>query len=182
MRAAILLLLAAGAASAPWRGFRAILSPMMTHADAKKSCIAQGGQLAKLATLEDLGLLQELTCHEAAHSPHDVWVGAEDSVEEGEWVWPDGSGLSVTDEIWADRQPGWNYRGTEDQGTEDCARAQKRGGPGEDPSHSDWELYDVVCDRRDSVSDIAHFDLSAFVCKINSLEVIPKPSTLNPKS
>ena len=174
MRATILLLLAAGAASALWRGFRAILSPMMTHADAKKSCIAQGGQLAKLATLEDLGLLQELTCHEAALSPYQVWVGAEDSVKEGEWVWPDGSGFSATDEIWADRQPGSYERGTEDLGIEDCARAQKMGGAG-DSFRNDWELYDEVCDRRDRVSDLHYEDLSPFLCKINSLEVTPQP-------
>ena len=152
MRAAILLLLAAGAHAV---GFRAIMSPMMKQADAKKSCVAQGGSLAKLATLEDLGLLQELTCRADGH-PSQVWVGAEYSVTEGEWAWLDGSGLSVTDEIWGDRQPGSDVRA--DEGIEDCALAGTDG----DYYMNGWKLYNVSCDGRSGTFP--------FVCQIDSLE------------
>lgn len=43
----------------------------------------------------------ELTCREASNNTARVWVGAEDNAIEGRWVWPDGSELSDTDEIWA---------------------------------------------------------------------------------
>ena len=159
MRAVILLLLAAGAHAV---GFRTILSPVMKQADAKKSCVAQGGVLAKLATLEDLGLLQELTCSESTGIQSQAWVGAEDRVKEGEWVWPDGSGLSVTDEIWADRQPGSDAAAN--RGIEDCALAAKYA-YNEDATRDSWQLYDEVCERSDGVPH-----LFPFVCQIDSLE------------
>lgn len=157
MRAAILLLLTAGAHAV---GFRAILSPMMTQPDAKKSCVAQGGVLAKLATLEDLALLQELTCSEAAAGPRSVWVGAEDRATEGVWVWQDGSGLSVTDEIWAESHPDYGSP----VGINDCALAEDYlHGP--EMARNGWKLYSVACASSDGTPG-----LFPFVCQIDSLE------------
>jgi len=77
-------------------------------------------------------------------------------------VWPDGSGLSVTDEVWADRQPGTDAEFYKE--LEDCARAAKKG--------NRWQLYDEVCDRRCQMGDeVCEGDhLFPFVCQIDSLE------------
>ena len=163
MRAAILLLLAAGGAHAV--GFRAIVSPLTTQADAKASCVAQGGTLAKVATLADLALVQQLSCN-----PLEVWVGAEDSAQEGEWVWQDGSALSDADAIWSDDATPWRTA------AQDCAVGA--------PDGAGWKIFahDCVC-----CDDEPH--LLPFVCQIGSLETNEmvrcphrEPCTLNPKS
>jgi len=88
--ALLLLLLAAGADA---MAFRAVVYPFLTQPDAKASCIAQGGTLAKV-NKESLASVEALTCLDAA------WVGAEDTATEGTWVWQDGSALSKDDDMW----------------------------------------------------------------------------------
>ena len=151
MRAAILLLLFAAGANAA--GFRAIVSPFMTQADAKTSCIAQGGSLAKLSNDnieivsnlftgfgDDEGWASATTIPEAGRG---AWVGAEDRVAEGTFVWQDGS--SASDAPWRTGEPN-------DHESEDCVATAKWWS-------STWELYDISCES-----------MLRFVCQIDSLD------------
>jgi len=90
MRAALLLLLLAAGTDAA--GFRAVISPLMTQADAKRSCVAQAGFLATISASS----IQEVSeLMNSARTPvYGVWVGAEDRATEGEFVWQDGSAAS----------------------------------------------------------------------------------------
>ena len=150
MRAAIVLLLLAAGANAA--GFRAIVSPFMMQADAKASCISQGGILAKLSD-ENIEMVSNLfagfgvdgwgntgTIPEAGRG---AWVGAEDRVTEGVFVWQDGS--SASDAPWFLGEP--NQRGSED-----CVATAKWWS-------GSWELYDISCDS-----------MLRFVCQIDSLD------------
>lgn len=150
MRAAILLLLLAAGANAA--GFRAILSPFMTQADAKTSCIAQGGELAKLSAsnIEDVsdlfagagdGSYGTSTLPEEGHG---AWVGAEDRATEGQFVWQDGS--SASDAPWFSGEPN-QFEGS----NEDCVATTKW-------FSQSWELYDIQCES-----------MLRFVCQIDSL-------------
>ena len=134
--AALLLVFAAHAHCEP--GYRAIVSPYMTWADAKDSCIAQGGSLASLVP-GHLSMVQTLSCLEFA------WVGATDAVTEGTFLWQDGTTLPSTDIMWGAGQPG----ATEGiyTGHEGCVVLGWVGDP--------EKLHDVPCDQ--------YFP---FVCKI----------------
>jgi len=140
LRSAALLLVFATHAHAV--GFRAIVSPYMTWEDARISCVAQGGSLAKLPSLvSDLSTIQTLSCLEFA------WVGATDEATEGTFKWLDGSTLPLGDIMWGTGQPG----ATEIfSGQEDCVMLGWVGDPN--------KLHDAPCEE--------HFP---FVCQINTL-------------
>jgi hypothetical protein len=150
MRAAIVLLIFADGANAA--GFRAIVSPFMTQADAKASCIAQGGSLAKLSddnieTVSNLfaGFGDDEGWGNGGSIPVDgrgAWVGAEDRVTEGAFVWQDGS--SASDAPWFPGEPN-------QIGNEDCVATAKWWS-------GSWELYDISCES-----------MLRFVCQIDSL-------------
>jgi hypothetical protein len=150
MRKAIALLIFVAGANAA--GFRAIVSPFMTQADAKASCIAQGGSLAKLSndnieTVSNLfaGFGDDVGWCNVGTNPQagsGAWVGAEDRVTEGEFVWQDGS--SVSDAPWRTGEPNGF-------GDEDCVATAKWWS-------GSWELYDISCSS-----------MLRFVCQIDTL-------------
>jgi len=159
MCAALLLLLAAGARRVDAAGFREILFPLMTQTDAKASCVAQGGFLAKLSAsnLQEVTALisrgrftiipQENVTSEKWSWRHAAWMGAEDRATEGEFLWQDGSAAS--DAPWAPGEPNSN-------GDQDCAMLANWEGY---PWLSSWQLWDWSCEST-----------LRFVCQIDSLD------------
>jgi len=145
MRTALMLLLLAAGTNAA--GFRAIISPLMTQADAKCSCVAQVGFLATISA-SNVQEVSELL--NSARKPlYGVWVGAEDRATEGEFVWQDGS--AAFDAPWYPGEPD-SGRGTD----EDCVSMGQWWATWGLPS---WELYDSRCEA-----------MLPFVCQIDSLE------------
>ena len=136
--AALLLVFAAHAHAA---GYRAIVSPYMIWEDARISCVAQGGSLAKLET-SDLATVQTLSCLEFA------WVGATNKSTEGNFKWLDGTALPSGDIMWGTGQPG----ATEIfSGQQDCVILGWVGDPN--------KLHDAPCK-----------EFFPFVCQIDALD------------
>lgn len=73
--------------------------------DARDVCQAWGGDLAKVESVEENALLGE-------HSGQDVWLGASDFEDEGNFRWFDGDGVDAAGP-WAPAQPD-NFEGRED--------------------------------------------------------------------
>lgn len=73
--------------------------------DARDLCQAWGGDLAKVESVEENTLL-------AAHCDEDVWLGASDFDDEGNFSWFDAAAVDA-DGPWAPAQPD-NYEGRED--------------------------------------------------------------------
>ncbi|XP_036389217.1 ladderlectin-like [Megalops cyprinoides] len=70
----------------------------------KKHCLKLGGNLASVHSLSEYQFLQKLTGDPLS------WIGGHDAVEEGQWLWSDGSVFSY--EKWSYPQPD-NYGGDE---------------------------------------------------------------------
>ncbi|XP_036390988.1 ladderlectin-like [Megalops cyprinoides] len=62
----------------------------------KKHCLKLGGNLASVHSLPEYRLIQKFTAAKA-------WIGGHDAVEEGQWLWSDGSPFLYTK--WTPRQP-----------------------------------------------------------------------------
>ena len=139
-------------------GFRAILAPLMTQADAKASCVAQGGFLAKISA-SNIQEVSELISGDSFTIPEDdnvswkqrhaSWIGAEDRATEGEFVWQDGSAAS--DAPWQPGEPN-SWKGL----NEDCAMLARWRAPW---LFFGWKLVDVPCEKT-----------LRFVCQIDSLD------------
>ncbi|XP_029912171.1 galactose-specific lectin nattectin-like [Myripristis murdjan] len=78
-------------------------------ADAERTCISFGGNLASVHSLEELNLLKAWMNRVTSHLAQ-TWIGGHDAVKEGVWLWSDGSSLNFTQ--WAHGQP--NNSGDED--------------------------------------------------------------------
>eukprot|EP00105_Crassostrea_gigas_P045148 XP_019929296.1 PREDICTED: C-type lectin domain family 4 member E [Crassostrea gigas] len=88
-----------------------------TFADALKLCEVIGkqyGRVATLATVDDAGTQKHLANLVAQTNSLEFYIGANDIVHEGTWVWSS-SGQTITYNHWGPTQP--NNRG----GAENCA-------------------------------------------------------------
>jgi hypothetical protein len=74
--------------------------------DGRDLCQIWGGDLAQLVSREETALASE-------HCDEDVWIGARDFEEEGNFRWLDGDELDPEDASWGAGQPD-NYEGRED--------------------------------------------------------------------
>ncbi|XP_036391089.1 galactose-specific lectin nattectin-like [Megalops cyprinoides] len=63
---------------------------------AEKHCLKLGGNLASVHSPQEYHLIQKFTTENA-------WIGGHDAVEEGQWLWSDGSPFLYTK--WTPRQP-----------------------------------------------------------------------------
>jgi hypothetical protein len=156
--ALLLLLLAVGARRVDAAGFREIVSPVMTQADAKASCVAQGGLLAKISA-SNLQEVSELisrgsfTIPEDWYYRHAAWIGAEDRATEGKYLWQDGS--AAADAPWDRGEPESDWHGKHHGLQEDCViLANWR-----NPWLFGWKMSDWRCE-----------EMLPFVCQIDSLD------------
>ena len=76
-----------------------LVGSFATRASAQAECLLRGMQLATIASQEDQDEVT-LLLDEFSFTPRErAWVGATDIVDEGAFVWTDGSALSF--EHWA---------------------------------------------------------------------------------
>ncbi|XP_053173895.1 galactose-specific lectin nattectin-like [Scomber japonicus] len=108
--------------------------------DAEKTCIALGGNLASIRTVEDYNTLREMV-NRATGSDKDTWLGGYDAVKEGAWKWSDGSKFEFS---------GW-FKGEPNnaRGTEHCMEMNFRG--------------------RDYVNDMTCTELKSFICAMDTI-------------
>nr|XP_046274097.1 immune-related, lectin-like receptor 4 isoform X4 [Scatophagus argus] len=95
---------------------------------ARNECRSQGGNLVQIdSRMEQSFLMQKVS--EKMNNPEDMfWIGLTDSVEEGRWLWVDGSPLNTSLTFWYNTEPdNWT---DEDPDGEDCARMGEQGQPG----------------------------------------------------
>jgi hypothetical protein len=98
-----------------------------SFADAKRACIADGGQLAELKTAEDNRVVREAMA--SRFTAAKMWIGLTDAPEEGNWSWTSGAPLAF--EAWKPGEPN-DYDG------EDCAQLFA----------DSWEWNDFDCSAR----------------------------------
>uniref|UniRef100_A0A3Q4AGM8 C-type lectin domain-containing protein n=1 Tax=Mola mola TaxID=94237 RepID=A0A3Q4AGM8_MOLML len=97
-------------------------------------CIARGADLVIIDSREEQVFVQSLL-----NSSQDAWIGMTDSVEEGTWMWVDGSPVTIT--FWRPGQPN-SY-----QGDQDCGEVlQTEGGHWNDYSCSTEQIW--ICEKK----------------------------------
>lgn len=79
-------------------------------AQARAFCQSRGADLLQLASAAE-----EQWVYDAVTEPGSIWLGANDSAQEGDWRWPDGTAVSAGFSDWTDGQP------NDSGGGEDCA-------------------------------------------------------------
>ena len=103
-----------------------VISGSRTWSEAAAACEAIGHQLALVRNADDQAALSAALTSSAGFF---VWIGASDSMNEGQWRWRDGSAVGFTD--WGTGQPG-------DIGNEDCVVLFREAGV--------WRWYDTGCE------------------------------------
>ncbi|XP_059426259.1 ladderlectin-like [Carassius carassius] len=85
-----------------WSNFGArcynFFSQLATWSEAERNCIALGANLASVHDDEENYFLLDLLPPSTR-----CWIGGHDAVEEGEWLWSDGTKFDYTN--WCDREP-----------------------------------------------------------------------------
>ncbi|XP_051745573.1 galactose-specific lectin nattectin-like [Ctenopharyngodon idella] len=84
-------------------------SNQQTWAGAEKTCLDVNANLASVHFREEYVFLQNLVIYETQHTTR-AWIGGHDAVEEGKWLWSDGTRMNF--QIWSPGNPN-NYAGTE---------------------------------------------------------------------
>ncbi|KAK7505646.1 hypothetical protein BaRGS_00002917 [Batillaria attramentaria] len=116
-----------------------LMSTSMTYWDARDRCAADGAHLYHYKSLvKDRQPAVDLM----AGSRYLLWVGADDLVTEGTFVWSDGSLLPTDSEVWAS----WDDQPNNLDDTQHCASLRTRV----------YELYDNTCS-----------DMQKFVCQVD---------------
>lgn len=113
---------------------------MVTYNDAKMKCEILGSRLAStgLFTAEGRSEIQKNVLEGVKEN---VWIGLNDTAEEGNWVWSDGTRSLNNNTDWDKNEPN-NFHGNED-----CAVVNHK---------MNWKIYDVPC-----------IDRSYFICEKN---------------
>ncbi|XP_033971956.1 galactose-specific lectin nattectin-like [Trematomus bernacchii] len=91
----------------------------MNWATAERHCIGLGGNLASIRSTSEYYHIRQLV-RSATGTNRNVWVGGNDGIWEGWWMWSDGSRFSFNH--WRSGEPN-NYHGKED-----CMEMNFRGG------------------------------------------------------
>ncbi|KAF7643167.1 hypothetical protein LDENG_00244150 [Lucifuga dentata] len=74
----------------------------MTWVQAEKNCISMGGNLASVHNTDEYYGIQSVI-HRITNAYPDTWIGGYDAIQEGEWLWSDGSPFDF--QHWAPGQP-----------------------------------------------------------------------------
>ncbi|XP_030279516.1 galactose-specific lectin nattectin-like [Sparus aurata] len=91
----------------------------LTMADAERNCIALGGNLASIHNINDYNWIRGLV-KKAFGSDARAWIGLSDAIEDGKWLWTDGSRFVFS--RWGRGEPN-NHLGQR----EDCTHINFRG-------------------------------------------------------
>ncbi|XP_030278852.1 galactose-specific lectin nattectin-like [Sparus aurata] len=140
----VLLCLAVSAAAACPSGWTRIGSRCftvqrrsLTMVDAELNCIRLGGNLASIHSYREHILIRGLI-RRGLHFHARVWIGLTDAVQEGKWLWTDGSRFVFS--RWGSGEP------NNDRGREDCTEIIFRGEYWNDARCTN--RYASVCVRR----------------------------------
>ncbi|XP_041730341.1 ladderlectin-like [Coregonus clupeaformis] len=82
-----------------------------TWPKAERKCLLLGGNLASVHSLPQYHFLQSVIKNSAKKAQR-TWIGANDAVMEGLWLWSDGSSFNYQN--WAPGQPSTSTKGWED--------------------------------------------------------------------
>ncbi|XP_031416906.1 ladderlectin-like isoform X2 [Clupea harengus] len=84
------------------------VSEARSWAKSESHCVAMGGNLASVHSIVEHSFIQELIREHTQGTPR-TWIGGYDAVEEGRWLWSDGSRFDYTD--WSPGEPNNQYGG-----------------------------------------------------------------------
>lgn len=98
-------------------------------AAARAGCDGLGSQLAKIISASEMSSVVSLLDASSLANEFRVWIGASDSMVEGDFRWVDGTSITYTD--WGIAQP-------VDKGNEDCIALKNFAG--------EWKWEDTGCD------------------------------------
>ena len=97
-----------------------------TWADAEDYCkTRRGGHLASIHSEDELKFVQ-------SNFPRDLWLGASDIVEEGTWVWTDGSSFDYS---------AWSSGNPNNMGDQDCLEGNSHNLQRDDDNCNKKKLY-----------------------------------------
>ncbi|XP_034546802.1 CD209 antigen-like protein E [Notolabrus celidotus] len=100
-----------------WKNFSGscyyISTEKKSWTSSREDCIAKGADLVIIDSQEEKDFLSGL-----ASSGANIWIGLTDNVQEGTWMWVDGSRVTTT--YWGDGQPN-------SEGNQDCGEMVKKG-------------------------------------------------------
>ncbi|XP_042561955.1 ladderlectin-like [Clupea harengus] len=85
------------------------VSKARSWAESELHCLAIGGNLASVHSIDEYSFIQELILGHTEGTPR-TWIGGCDAAQEGLWFWSDGSRFDFT--TWAPGQPN-NFGGQE---------------------------------------------------------------------
>ncbi|CAI5691486.1 unnamed protein product [Oreochromis niloticus] len=106
--------------------------------ESRDDCRAKGGDLVKIDNWCEQIFLKTRLNRKMDEFDDMFWIGLTDAVEEGRWLWLDGSPLNTSLSFWADHEPdNWT---NENPDGEHCVRMGEE--EGEEPLKT-W--YDMFC-------------------------------------
>ena len=104
----------------------------VTFAEAAAQCEALSTQLARVDSAVEQAELEATLDATAGASSRSYWIGASDSVEDGTFLWRDGTPVSYS--LWGPNQP-------IDAGNEDCVGVIRSA------TNDKWEWFDAGCEQ-----------------------------------
>ncbi|XP_076157946.1 C-type mannose receptor 2-like [Alosa pseudoharengus] len=107
------------------------ISSLKTWAEAERSCLLLGGNLASVHSVAEYHFIQGLIMT-LTHGSPTTWIGGSDAQQEGIWFWSDGSRFAFT--YWRTGEPNNN------NGAEHCLQMNYG-----EMCPEDWEEYEQRC-------------------------------------
>ncbi|XP_067086274.1 galactose-specific lectin nattectin-like [Osmerus mordax] len=114
-------------------------------AEAERHCVTLGGNMASVHSLAQYHFLQQLI-RDHAHSNQRTWLGANDAIQEGIWLWSDGSRFNYR--LWSSGNPDNHPRplGQDNtNGREHCLEMNYQLSWNDAPC---WFRFPFLCSRR----------------------------------
>ncbi|XP_070696443.1 galactose-specific lectin nattectin-like [Pempheris klunzingeri] len=93
-----------------------VMANRRTMAEAEQICLSHGGNLASIRSFWEHWHIRNLIFRKF-HSHPTTWIGLYDAIQEGRWMWTDGSRITFTR---------WGHREPNNKGGEDCAEINFR--------------------------------------------------------